>query len=148
MPTTSGSTNEFLCSTKPVWYYRNRQVWCLEGHYRCDQFTDCEDYSDEEDCAYDDCEAGKFKCGHKNATLGGICFPAEYVCNGEPNCYNKADEMGCDTSCQSHQIGCHTGDQCVDIDKRCDGVTDCADASDERYCVQTDDVPTAHLPSR
>jgi hypothetical protein len=87
-----------------------------------------------------------FKC-HS----GEQCILTSGRCNGESNCDDGSDELGCstswglpallhsDTSCQEPfvsdvQFRCADNTQCTPIEGRCNGVNNCADGSDEAGC--------------
>ncbi|XP_076114031.1 uncharacterized protein LOC143082295 isoform X1 [Mytilus galloprovincialis] len=57
---------------------------CIALHYRCNNWTDCEDGSDEIHCI-GLCEK-KFRC------LNGKCIDQELVCDKENNCGDASDE--------------------------------------------------------
>jgi len=48
------------------------------------------------------------------------------------------------TTCELgyQQLACSSGDECISIRSRCDGVADCSDASDEKDCNYTLDLRT------
>jgi len=88
-----------------------------------------------------------FKC-----LSGEQCIDSDARCNGTPNCDDGSDEQGCDTAwgtpavlgsqeCQSPfvsdvQFQCNDG-SCTHIAGRCNGVSNCADGSDEEGCPST-----------
>ena len=39
-------------------------------------------------------------------------------------------------TCEEYQFGCSNRNQCIEYSGMCDGVTDCDDGSDEKYCDQ------------
>lgn len=102
---------------------------------------------DEEDIV-DDGDAAEHRCG-------GSCFRGEFMCvesctciksrlrcNGEINCDNSEDELGCgegkilDDKCDelATNIRCPTSGKCILKEWLCDGDDDCGDYSDETHC--------------
>jgi len=86
-----------------------------------------------------------FKC-----QSGDQCIMAGGRCNGHANCDDGSDEIGCDTTwgipavmhsevCREPfvsdiQFRCADGSSCTHIEGRCNGVSNCADGSDESGC--------------
>jgi len=54
------------------------------------------------------------------------------------NCADKSDEVKCDPGvrCPTGQFACRNGN-CLDSSLRCDGHSDCGDASDETNCASS-----------
>jgi hypothetical protein len=63
------------------------------------------------------------------ACKDGQTVPKDFVCDGEPDCPEGEDEMGCD-------LYCPDGDA-VPRAYHCDGINDCSDGSDETNCPAT-----------
>uniref|UniRef100_A0A3Q2CH68 SCO-spondin n=1 Tax=Cyprinodon variegatus TaxID=28743 RepID=A0A3Q2CH68_CYPVA len=119
---------------------------CILYIHRCDGHNDCGDLSDERGCV---CSPGEFQCP------GDQCVPADRLCDGHRDCPAGTDEAVCprkgeqrepnDTFCDERQYSplvcrayefpCTSGAQCVPQAWRCDGETDCMDASDEQQCA-------------
>lgn len=65
----------------------------------------------------------------------GHCIPQSWVCDGDNDCFDQADEQSCPPiTCTSTQFQCANMKQCIHESYHCDGVSDCQDASDEINC--------------
>ncbi|XP_056009495.1 basement membrane-specific heparan sulfate proteoglycan core protein-like isoform X3 [Ostrea edulis] len=130
-PVTVCREDEFRCSD-------NRQ--CIPLAFRCNLQRDCVDGSDEERCAKT-CTTDEFQCSD------GACISQTYRCDGVPNdCPDNSDETLCDgapQSCPEGLLRCDNGD-CVN-GKRCDGLPECRDGSDESNC-ETSTIPPTLTP--
>uniref|UniRef100_A0A8C9WAM4 Heparan sulfate proteoglycan 2 n=1 Tax=Scleropages formosus TaxID=113540 RepID=A0A8C9WAM4_SCLFO len=126
--------NEFTC----------KDGSCIPLEYHCDKRPDCEDMSDEQDCAVvyttperkpmtppmlRPCRADEAAC------QSGECIPRDYVCDGDSDCSDGSDEFKCGTPspCEPNEFKCQNG-RCALKLWRCDGDNDCGDNSDETYC--------------
>lgn len=149
-PAVCGGHDNFLCATGI----------CIPRKLVCNNYNDCDDWSDEADCT---CEEGLMRCGTGrclNSSLvcdgyddcgdlsdehncvcdlqrehrcgDGRCVPRDWLCDGDHDCLDKSDELNC--SCKSQGLlDCRNG-QCVPSAFRCDGEDDCKDGSDEESC--------------
>ena len=54
------------------------------------------------------------------------------VTTPSPNGIN--DDGNNPVTCKEYQFGCSNRNQCIEYSAMCDGVTDCNDGSDEKYC--------------
>ncbi|OTF73480.1 Yolkless-like vitellogenin receptor protein, partial [Euroglyphus maynei] len=121
---------------------------CLATIFVCDGDNDCGNYRDELACnslgndtatahvPHSPCPSNEFAC---NDAVGN-CVPQRWVCDGQSECSNNADEA----NCKSSPIDCH-GDfrcgsfECIPPKWRCDGMNDCMDHSDEHNCASIHD---------
>lgn len=62
------------------------------------------------------------------------CIPVSWRCDGQNDCADKSDEMGC-PKCAEDQFKCQSG-ECIDRAFVCDGTTNCADGYDEADCCK------------
>lgn len=85
------------------------------------------------------CTSTSFYCSKAGS---GPCIPQVWVCDGDPDCEDGADERDCylllARTCSSGQHRCGNG-ACIPADWRCDGDPDCSDQSDESGCPSTSD---------
>ncbi|XP_072048711.1 LOW QUALITY PROTEIN: sortilin-related receptor-like [Amphiura filiformis] len=139
-----------------------RNGHCVPEYWKCDGDNDCGDWSDEQQCAttpypyYDwttespveECSTFKYPCG---PGASQACIWRWWVCDGEDDCGNGADEENCGDyitteipeittvrRCGRGEFMCRNHERCIPYGKKCDGYYDCYDESDEEYC------PTQH----
>ncbi|XP_022648330.1 low-density lipoprotein receptor-related protein 4-like isoform X3 [Varroa destructor] len=87
------------------------------------------------------CECGpaQFACSEVAAGSGNCtCIPSRWHCDGDDDCGNGRDELGCDLALLPRCSGedaflCGNG-RCVKADLRCNNRDDCGDESDEQAC--------------
>ncbi|XP_072707738.1 SCO-spondin-like [Ciconia boyciana] len=79
------------------------------------------------------CGPYAFSCG------SGDCVPWGWLCDGEADCHDGSDELGCAGGCEPGHFPCAHGTDCVPNGQLCDGVPHCRDRSDEStdHCGST-----------
>merc|ERR1719483_1991554 len=81
------------------------------------------------------CEPSQFSCN-----TGGRCINLSWKCDGDDDCHDNSDEIGCpETTCSDSDFQCGNG-KCVPLRWTCDDVDDCKDSvgengSDEEGCL-------------
>ncbi|CAJ0569648.1 unnamed protein product, partial [Mesorhabditis spiculigera] len=75
------------------------------------------------------CGPDERQCGNNE------CVKNEYVCDGEPDCRDRSDELNCPAmrQCEPNEHRCNN-QRCVQKMWLCDGDDDCGDGSDEVNC--------------
>ncbi|XP_075991621.1 terribly reduced optic lobes isoform X3 [Anticarsia gemmatalis] len=75
-----------------------------------------------------DCPSGFLRCDETR------CVEPNRRCDGQPDCYDGADEQGCpEKQCGSDDFRCNNG-KCIESYRQCNGVIDCLDKEDELNC--------------
>ncbi|XP_069783632.1 low-density lipoprotein receptor-related protein 4-like isoform X2 [Narcine bancroftii] len=76
-------------------------------------------------------------CLHNEVSCGPqtlMCIPVAWQCDGEKDCINGGDEIGCEkVTCDPSEFACSSG-RCIAKTFTCNGVDDCGDGSDEKNC--------------
>ena len=94
---------------------------CYTMYDRCDGQMLCDDGSDEDDCTVRDCS---FPIQRKYCPMDRLCVSKEQDCPTYQ-----------DFSCPAHlPIRCKDYSGCYSSEQICDGVSDCSDITDEKFC--------------
>lgn len=139
-----------ICPPKPCLddEFRCKSGKCISMSLRCNHEVNCdEDTSDEDDCPgiedYGEdfiCTENDFKC-HKSFPRN--CIDKSWICDGERDCLEGEDEMGC--SCGANSVRCNATGSCIPKDYICDGSDDCVDGEDEKHCKAVPTVPVKKI---
>ncbi|XP_067141982.1 low-density lipoprotein receptor-related protein 4-like isoform X1 [Centruroides vittatus] len=79
------------------------------------------------------CGDNEFSC--LSSSQNCTCIPVRWHCDGDNDCEEENDEIGCDPpTCSSDQFMC-TNRKCILKRWRCDDDPDCPDNADENDCV-------------
>ena len=123
---------------------------CIPDDWRCDDFPDCRDESDELQCPLADgdtyeskeSDSGTFVC-----MSTGLKIPEDRYCDGEQDCSDNSDEDSCvveipQPACDEDEFQCPGNPECMPREWLCDGQNDCQDGHDESSCQEEkEDLP-------
>ena len=101
------SGDQFMCSSGIIrrWPFYG---FCLDAVEQCNGIEECEDGSDESDCAHAHmCRDGEWKCA--DARHGDPCILAQHKCDGHRDCADGSDES--DVTCEGFKCLADT-EQC------------------------------------
>ena len=102
----------------------------------CNGYANCDDFSDEDPTACDDCERNPNMTKCEDSL---ICITDNWLCDGFPHCLDMSDELSpqycnrtktCDTD---DMFLCEDGATCISKKSTCNGLNNCPDASDESF---------------
>ncbi|KAF4523168.1 hypothetical protein B566_EDAN002426 [Ephemera danica] len=121
----------------PPWQFRCKNRECIIGERRCLTQTFCRDKSDVHGCKTKNTEG---KCDnivhwHRYPCATTGCYEIGDICDGKNTCNDTiTDELNCGYfPCKPCEFQCGNG-RCIPIHMVCDGLLQCADATDEWDC--------------
>nr|XP_054761024.1 sortilin-related receptor-like [Lytechinus pictus] len=155
------TSNPFDC--EPGYFHCMNGSQCIPFTWKCDNYRDCPDGSDEYDCIYnnttplypDTCGWDSYVCDN------GQCIPRDWECDNYQDCADNSDEDHCSTTtmmpyttdetpqCGFLRVPCGPGatPRCVWQWLVCDGDNDCSDGEDEAHCGSSRPTTTIPVPT-
>lgn len=99
---------------------------CVHQSWICDGISDCEDNSDEDNCAGERSKCEGFQCQNR------LCIPKGWECDGTHDCSDGSDEDHCEhkLNCGKLQYDCGNM-SCIFLNHVCNGHVDCHNGMDE-----------------
>lgn len=124
-------------------------VICIHHTWLCDGTPNCPQSWDEkpENCPSTTivpitCPSNQYQC------TNGLCIDRAFVCDGNNQCGDGSDEVGCGSPGSCTGFFCDKT-ECLSVSRRCDHIQDCNDGSDEKNCsnsLQVTGVQVTPLP--
>ncbi|XP_014229515.1 low-density lipoprotein receptor-related protein 6 [Trichogramma pretiosum] len=81
------------------------------------------------------CGTDQFTCLTSKSTDSKDCIPETWKCDGQRDCADGSDELGCPPCNRDVHFECHNG-QCIDNSLVCDGRSQCSQGEDELNCCR------------
>ena len=107
---------------------------CKNHEFPCFNSTVCAVMCDEIDtCGFDERNCGStietdgLPCPYQQLKCrdNSKCVPRVWTCDGQEDCRDGSDELGCKPKCQSDTFACDNGLTCLSFRLICDGVKHC-----------------------
>ncbi|VDK44235.1 unnamed protein product [Anisakis simplex] len=127
---------------KPTDFICHNTFKCLPFWWVCDGQDDCGDMEDERfgikgACPEFKCELGQMSCEMESENATAVCIGPQDICNGKVNCPlgdDERTELCSSYQCSDEQFKCSNTSRCIPKAALCDGIDDCGNGADERFC--------------